>query len=296
MKQLGLILAGSFLSVITFISCNNDENIPQGTKGRINVHLTDSPYPIGLIESAFVTIDKVEIRQKPESNQGEDDGSFIVISEVEMEIDLLKLTNGITEQIATVDLKAGTYDQIRLHVVDATVLLTDGTEFDLKVPSGSSSGLKIKFDPAIQIQEGQTTDVLLDFDVSRSFVVKGKFGKHINGFNFKPVVRGVFLGNAGRVEGNVSDITGNPLENAMVKLWVPGDEIEGDGEVEDETDNEKLQVSSFTDANGNYKLIGIPAGTYSVGCELEGFIGNNVTNVNVVSGKSVKLDFKLEKD
>ncbi len=292
MKQLGLILCGIFLSMLTFFSCNNDENIPQGTKGRINVHLTDSPYPIGLIESAFVTIDKVEIRQHPESNPGEDDGSFIVISEVEMEIDLLELTNGITEQIATVDLEPGTYDQIRLHVVDATVVLTDGTEYDLKVPSGSSSGLKIKFDPAIQILEGETSDVLLDFDVRRSFVVKGKVGKHINGFNFKPVVRGVFLGLAGRVEGIVSDINGNPLENAMVKLWVPGDEIESDNEVE--ADDDKLQVSSFTDADGNYKLIGIPAGTYSVGCELEGFIGETVTNVMVASGQSVTLDFKLE--
>jgi hypothetical protein len=286
---LGLILSGIFLSILIFVSCNNDESIPQGTKGRINVHLTDSPYPIGLIESAFVTIDKVEIRQNLESVKGEDKDSFIVISEEKMEIDLLELTNGITEQIATVDLEPGTYDQIRLHVVDATVLLTDGTEYDLKVPSGSSSGLKIKFDPAIQILEGETSDVLLDFDISRSFVVKGKVGKHINGFNFKPVVRGVFLGLAGRVEGNVSDMTGVPLENAMVTLWLP-DDIQG------ETADDKLKVSSFTDANGNYKLIGIPSGTYSIGCELEGYVGDTLTNVIVSSGQSVKSDFKLEKD
>lgn len=292
MKQLGLIFTGVFLSIFLLVSCNDDENSPQGTMGRINVHLTDSPYPIDLIKSAFVTIDKVEIRQHLESNQGENEDSFIVISEAEMEIDLLKLTNGITEQIASVDLEAGTYNQIRLHVVDATIVLNDGTEFDLKVPSGESSGLKIKFDPEIQITEGQTSDVLLDFDVSRSFVVKGNIGSKIIGFNFKPVVRGAFLGLAGRVEGNVADTLGIPLENAMVKLWIPADESTNIVETDDET----FEVSSFTSADGKFKLIGIPSGTYSLSCEIEGYIGDTINNITVASGQSTSINFKLKEE
>lgn len=292
MKQLGLIFTGVFLSIFLLVSCNDDENSPQGTMGRINVHLTDSPYPIDLIKSAFVTIDKVEIRQHLESSQGENEDSFIVISEANIEIDLLKLTNGITEQIASVDLEAGTYNQIRLHVVDATIVLNDGTEFDLKVPSGESSGLKIKFDPEIQITEGQTSDVLLDFDVSRSFVVKGNIGSKISGFNFKPVVRGAFLGLAGRVEGNVADTLGNPLENATVKLWIPADESANIVETDDET----FEVSSFTSADGKFKLIGIPSGTYSLSCEIEGYIGDTINNISVTSGQSASINFKLKEE
>lgn len=292
MKQLGLIFTGVFLSIFLLVSCNDDENSPQGTMGRINVHLTDSPYPIDLIKSAFVTIDKVEIRQHLESDQGENEDSFIVISEANIEIDLLKLTNGITEQIASVDLEAGTYNQIRLHVVDATIVLNDGTEFDLKVPSGESSGLKIKFDPEIQITEGQTSDVLLDFDVSRSFVVKGNIGSKIIGFNFKPVVRGAFLGLAGRVEGNIADTLGIPLENAMVKLWIPADESTNIVETEDET----FEVSSFTSADGKFKLIGIPSGKYSLSCEIEGYIGDTINNITVTSGQSTSINFKLKEE
>lgn len=292
MKQLGLIFTGVFLSIFLLVSCNDDENSPQGTMGRINVHLTDSPYPIDLIKSAFVTIDKVEIRQHLESDQGENEDSFIVISEANIEIDLLKLTNGITEQIASVDLEAGTYNQIRLHVVDATIVLNDGTEFDLKVPSGESSGLKIKFDPEIQITEGQTSDVLLDFDVSRSFVVKGNIGSKIIGFNFKPVVRGAFLELAGRVEGNVADTLGIPLENAMVKLWIPAEESTNIVETEDET----FKVSSFTSADGKFKLIGIPSGKYSLSCEIEGYIGDTINNITVTSGQSTSINFKLKEE
>ncbi len=292
MKQLGLIFTGVFLSIFLLVSCNDDENSPQGTMGRINVHLTDSPYPIDLIKNAFVTIDEVEIRQHLESDQGKNEDSFIVISEANIEIDLLKLTNGITEQIASVDLEAGTYNQIRLHVVDATIVLNDGTEFDLKVPSGESSGLKIKFDPEIQITEGQTSDVLLDFDVSRSFVVKGNIGSKIIGFNFKPVVRGAFLELAGRVEGNVADTLGIPLENAMVKLWIPAEESTNIVETEDET----FEVSSFTSADGKFKLIGIPSGKYSLSCEIEGYIGDTINNITVTSGQSTSINFKLKEE
>ena len=295
MKQLRMIFTGIFLSILIVTGCNTDDNIPSGSKGRLNVHLTDSPYPIGLIKNAYVTVNKLEIRKQLDSTTGDDEESFIVVSEAEMKIDLLKLTNGITKQIAGIDLEAGTYNQIRLHVVDATVVLTNGTEYNLKVPSGSSSGLKIKFEPAIEILEGETSDVLLDFDVSRSFVVKGIVGKHINGFNFKPVVRGVFLGHAGRVEGNVSDVFGNRLENAMIKLWVPGN-LESHEMIDGETNDDELQVTSFTDTEGNYKLIGIPAGKYSISCESDGYLGEIVTNVIVVSGKAFTLDFKLEKE
>lgn len=55
-----------------------------------------------------------------------------------MEINLLELTNGVTELIA--DLEVGTYDEIRLHAVDAKVTLKDGLDYYLKIPSGSCSG------------------------------------------------------------------------------------------------------------------------------------------------------------
>jgi len=313
MKHLKLIVTGFILSIIFFVGCNNSENnmIPKN-KGRINIQLGDSPYPIHLISSTMVTIDKVEIRKHMVNDMGETQDSFIVINDGEMVVNLLELTNGITEQIGTADLGAGTYDMIRLHVVSATVELKDGSTFDLKVPSGSSSGLKIKINPAIQLAEGQSSDVLLDFDVSRSFVVKGRIGKHINGFNFKPVIRAVYLGAAGRIEGNVSDTTGVPLENAMVQVWVPStdtatyednDSDEGHekmgivddkwGDESESYDNNGHLVSTFSDADGNYKLIGIPEGVYSVICELEGYESDTTDNVSVVAGDSTTVNFKL---
>lgn len=288
MKHLKLIITGIFLSVFAFISCTQEE-INMENKGRINVHITDAPFPIGLVSSTIVTIDAVEIRKKTEAESDEDETSFILLAEGEMEINLLELTNGITEQIASANIDVGTYDMIRLHVVDAKVILNDGTEYDLQIPSGYTSGLKVKIHPAILISEGQTSDVLLDFDVSRSFVPKGILGGKIAGFIFKPVVRGVYLGAAGRIEGNVSDEQGNPVENAQVKLWVP----ETEGEL---SENDSLVVSAFTDSDGNFKLIGLLAGTYTLTVEAEGFESGLTENVSVTAGNATTVNFQLKEE
>ena len=288
MKHLKLIITGIILSVFAFISCNKEE-INMENKGRVNVHITDAPFPIDLVSSTIVTIDAVEIRKKADAEMDDDEASFILLAEGEMEIDLLELTNGITEQIASADIEAGTYDMIRLHVVNAKVILYDGTEFDLQIPSSYTSGLKVKIQPAVSISEGQTSDVLLDFDVNQSFIVKGNLNSQIGGFIFKPVVRGVYLGAAGRIEGNVSDTQGNPLENAWIKLWIP--------EVENElSENDSLVVSSFTDAEGNYKLIGLPANSYTLTAELEGFKADTTENISVTAGQATTVNPELPEE
>lgn len=283
-------LAILIFAIIAITGCNTDENsLPEG-KGRLNVHLTDAPFPIQLVSSALVTIDKVEIRKSSDADVEDENSSFITIAEGEMEYDLLELTNGITEELASVDLEPGSYDMIRLRVVDSKVTLNNGEVYDLKVPSGSASGLKIKIQPAIMIEAGQTSDVLLDFDVSKSFVAKGNVAAgNIIGFNFKPVVRGAYLGAAGRIQGSVTDSLETPLANARVKLLIPENEIEPGMEEE-----EMILVSSFTDEMGNFRLIGLHADTYTAVCELPGFKNDTVFDIPVTAGASTTVNFVLE--
>ncbi len=290
MKHLKLFITAIILSVFAFYGCNQEE-ISLENKGRLNVYITDAPFPIDLVGSTVVTIDAVEIRKKVEFEGEEDDSSFIMLAEGLMEINLLELTNGVTELLATANLDVGTYDEIRLHVVDATVTLKDGSEYNLKIPSGTSSGLKVKVQPAITIDEGQTSDVLLDFDLNKSFVVKGNLGGKIGGFIFKPVVRGVYMGAAGRIEGNVSDTIGNPIENAWVKLWDP--ELDDDGELT-EFDDDSLVISTFTDSQGNFKLIGLLPGTYVLTTEVAGYKNGLIEDISVTAGNVTTATFQLE--
>ncbi|WP_319589286.1 DUF4382 domain-containing protein [uncultured Draconibacterium sp.] len=283
MKKIGLALTTIVLGILLMVACSDESETTGITagKGKVNVYLTDAPFPIGLVSQTIVTIDKVEIR-KQENDTTE--ASFITLMEDDFEIDLLSLSNGITEQLASVELEAGTYDMIRMHVVDAEVILTDQTVFDLKIPSGTSSGLKIKIEPALTINSGETSDVLLDFDVSKSFVAKGNWKDGmINGFNFKPVVRCVLLDRAGRIEGTVSDTSNVLLPNTAVNLWTEVSDMEEDS----------LITTAFTNEKGGYKLIGIPEGTYYMIAEQDNFLTDTIWNVDVLKGQSTQIDFVL---
>ncbi|WP_347838910.1 DUF4382 domain-containing protein [uncultured Draconibacterium sp.] len=282
MKKIGTIITTIILGALLIMACSqNDSTEFADGNGKINVYLTDAPFPISLVSQTIVTINKVEIR-KHENDSTE--AIFISLMEEAFEIDLLTLSNGITEQLASVELEAGSYDLIRMHVTDAKVILTDGSEFDLKIPSGTSSGLKIKIQPEITIASGQTTDVLLDFDVSKSFVVKGNWKDgNIKGFNFKPVVRGVLLDRAGRIKGRVTDTTAIALENAAIKLW---EEI-------NDVDNDSIVATAFTNPEGQYQLIGIPEGTYYMTAERDSFQTDTIWNVDVLKGESSQIDFVL---
>ncbi len=281
MKKLGLITGLIVLAVFLITSCSDNETdmIPQG-KAKLNVYLTDAPFPIDLVAQTIVTIDKIEIRKQATDTT---EAEFIVISEDSVQIDLLTLSNGITEQLASIDLEAGDYDMIRMHVENSKVILKDDTEFDLKIPSGSSSGLKIKIDPQLSVSSGETINVLLDFDVSKSFVAKGNWkGGKINGFNFKPVIRCVLLGEAGTIEGTVTDTANINLENAAVKVWLP-----------QTAEQDSLITSSFSDSNGYYQIIGLLSGTYYLTAELDSFQTDTIWSVDVTQGETTQIDIQL---
>lgn len=270
------------LGTALMLSCSKDDTMNNYTegKGKVNIYLTDAPFPVNLVSKTVVSIDKVEIRKQESDTSGVE---FITLTDKPMEVDLLTLSNGVTELLASVELEAGSYDLIRMHVGESTVYLNDDTQFDLKVPSGSSSGLKIKIKPAIEISNGQTADVLLDFDVSKSFVAKGNWKKgNLLGFNFKPVIRCVLLDMAGRIEGTVLDTASNALEHASVKVWMETEEM-----------NDSLITSAFTNPAGNYQIIGILAGNYYMTTELDSFTTDTVFNVNVTTGESTEVDFML---
>lgn len=282
MKKIGFVLMIIVLGTALMLSCSKDDTMNNYTegKGKVNIYLTDAPFPVNLVSKTVVSIDKVEIRKQESDTTG---AEFITLTDEPMEVDLLTLSNGVTELLASVELEAGSYDLIRMHVGESTVYLNDDTQFDLKVPSGSSSGLKIKIKPAIEISSGQTADVLLDFDVSKSFVAKGNWKKgNLLGFNFKPVIRCVLLDMAGRIEGTVLDTASNALEHASVKVWMETEEM-----------NDSLITSAFTNPAGNYQIIGILAGNYYMTTELDSFTTDTVFNVNVTTGESTEVDFML---
>lgn len=273
MKKLVLIVFAALL--VGLIPACKKSTINDGF-GRLVVNVTDAPFPMDIVEYAMVTITKVELRK---AGDGEPDGNpFVVISEDTATFNLLDLRNGVVEKFLDLEFPAGTYDLVRLYVDGAVLKIKDGEEYKVKVPSGAQTGIKIFIDPGLTISDGLTTELLLDFDLSRSFVLQGNYytPAGIKGFIFKPVIRAVNNSTAGRIEGVVVDTANVKLFNASVYLK-----------------KDTVISTAFTDTLGRYAIIGVPAGTYSMFATKANYDTVSYAEVKVYEGNKTVKDFKL---
>jgi len=271
MKKLVLILMTVSL-LFAMGACDKSAN-SEGT-GVLVIKVTDAPFDISNIESATVTITKVEIREMDSS----DENPFVVLSEDTATIDLMDLRNGLTHGLTRLEIPAGDYDLVRLYIEEAGLKLKDVDEpYVVKVPSGNQTGIKIFMDPAITVAGRLTTELLLDFNLSESFVLRGN-PDHNNGFIFKPCIRASNLTTAGRVQGMVKDTADMKVANA--KVWVSQDTV---------------IATSFSDTTGFYALIGLPAGAYSLFATKEGYDTVKYEGINIIAGNRTVKDFILTK-
>lgn len=256
-------------------ACNEIKNSGEGD-GRVVIKVTDDPFDISKIESATVTITKVEIKKV---GDGISDGCpFVTLSDDTMTIDLIDLRNGVTKTLLDLDIPAGKYDMIRLYVDEAGLKLRDYIDpYSVKVPSGSQTGIKIHINPPLEVAEGLTSELLLDIDLSRSFILRGNMNNN-NGFIFKPVIRAANMTTAGRLEGMVTDTADVKIKEA--KVWVEQDTV---------------VATAFADTLGFYAIIGIPAGTYSISATKEGYDTLRFEGVNIIAGNKTVKNFELIK-
>ena len=285
MKIFKFVLCISIVGIFSLTSCSEyDRHRLQyvETVGYISLKVTDAPFPHSLVSEANITITKVDARLKAKDSSDIDGSPFQVLYEGEMEINLLELTNGITQSLGETEVPVGTYDLVRVYVKDANVILTDSRVFDLKIPSGSQSGIKIFLKPELVVNGGLTTELLLDVDVSQSFVATGglKDVSEITGFNFKPVIKAANLSESGTLAGTVTTLVDElktNLEGAQITVMAA----------------DTVNTTTFTDASGQYMVQGLSAGSYEVMAEMEGYQMQSVEEVTIVPGNKTIQDFDL---
>lgn len=141
-------------------------------KGNLSVLLTDWPILDKEVTAVNIIVTKVEVRQIAEEN---DDAGWITFSAPNEEFNLLDLQNGTTVSLGDANIPVGTYTELRLHVSEEnnTIELEDDEteQYPLKIPSGTSSGVKIKY--TFTISESGWTVITLDFDAQQSVKAVG---------------------------------------------------------------------------------------------------------------------------
>jgi hypothetical protein len=209
---------------------------------HVFVRLSDAPSPP--LSSAQVWISKVYLI-------GSDGTSRFTITTTPAEYDLLTLQNGVTALLGDNLIPAGDYQSLHLIVDSARVKLandvtfTNGTDTaTMKVPSGPQTGLKVEFGGPFHIAPGQT-DLVVDFDVLRSFVFLGPMNAP-RGVLFMPVLHGVVMDLAGSISGTSSPALANGVLVATINSGAD------------------TVATAVADPQGAYTLVFLPPATYEV--------------------------------
>lgn len=111
---------------------------------------------------------------------------------------LLKLRNGVTADLTGEhEVDAGLYQGLRLVVDSARVFLASGSTFEngstwgtLKIPSGYTSGIKVKLGDVLRVEEDGLLILTVDFDVDNNFkIIRNVPGGTVKQVLFTPVLR-----------------------------------------------------------------------------------------------------------
>lgn len=241
----------------------------EGT-GTLSLSLTDAT--TNEYKAAYVTIKEVQAHMA----DGEPENGWIVAATPDKTFNLLELVNGIKENLGITELEAGHYTQMRLIIGDTPddginilsklhpyanyIIQSDNETKELKIPSGYNTGIKIVH--GFDINEGEITELILDFDASKSIVKAGKSGKWL----LKPTIKVIGTQENSIVSGIITDAGSlELLEGVLVTAQIYNPDAV------DKKDEVVIEASTITDENGEYKLFLLP-GTYNIVAYTDGYI------------------------
>jgi hypothetical protein len=192
------------------------------------------------------------------------------------QLDLLQYQGGRAALLLDgATLPAGEYDWVRLMVDnepgvrDSYVVLRSGEECELRVPSGSESGLKLN--RGFTLPADGSVALTIDFDLRKSIHAppgqRGSAGACTQGYLMRPTLRIVDDANVGAIAGHVdADLV---TEECLPKVYV----FSGSGITPDDleeaagADADPLVVASVPVENGStayaYRAAFLPPGAYT---------------------------------
>lgn len=239
--QLWVLALGAVLAVF-LTSCDVNDGMQTG---QLQVTMTDAPADY---DAVYVDIQRVLVHKnanvEPDTSEEESsrDAGWVTLSDEPMRIDLLTLRNGNEITLGETELETGTYSQLRLILGSDNEVVVDGQSHSLQTPSAQQTGIKLNINA--DIEDGETYSLLVDFDAGRSVVETGN-GNYL----LKPVLRAANLEATGSISGSIQPA------DVRTGVWA----ISGDD-----------SLSTWTDDEGSFTLLGVAPGTYEVQFRPEG--------------------------
>ena len=261
-----------------------------GTTGSINIEVTDAPFDLALLKTAIVKIGQIDIFA---SGSGSGNSQKIQLDLKEpFEFDLVALRNGVTEFMLKDTLPEGEFSQMRLVVVSGQIELTNGNIYNtddgtLKLSSQATSGFKVFIDPPIKIVANEATDVILDFDLSKTYkAIPPNDPANAKFFMLHPVLRAVNKAMTGEMRGMVEEDDGaggmRPADGATVHLVNRG-----------ELDPSQSIATTITESDGSFAVLGVDPGIYDL-IAVKALTNGRTDALSVSIGETVISDIVVQ--
>lgn len=302
-----LALVGCILS---FFGCSGggglDSINSESQIGELSLEITDATTTE--FQAVYITVDEIQASMAP-VDESEEDADWITVATPAQTYNLLELVNGVTEHLGVTELDAGQYTQLRLilgHLPDDGFNILDephpfanyfidhlDQSNELKIPSGYESGFKIV--GGFTIDEDETTDLILDFNVAKSLIQGGFSEKWI----LKPTVKLLDEDDSAEIQGLVTNA--EEPDEVLEGVMVSAQTVSKDSDMlkavsttvtSEDSDMVKVVSATITDEDGFYNLL-VPPGTYLVVAGKTGF-KSAYEEITVDSGDGPIIDFELE--
>ena len=249
MKPWGLALMGA---AGLAAACTSFEIGPftPGGEGRTAVFLTDAPFPFDRIARVDVYIE--EIGLSPQADTSEGLPSWVTVARPGRTFNLLDLQNGATALLGEADVPPGQYRAVRVRFDPERSSMTDRNGAHPAIDWQAKGEVPTLFglveEPMAIDENGE--DIVIDFDVGRSFLPDGSTG----GFLFVPFLRAITRAGSGGIEGTLVNVeTGAPIPLAAVSVHYAFDSTSGLG---------PLVATSRSDASGAFRASFLRPGSY----------------------------------
>ena len=241
MRTIGLLALG----LVVAAGCN-DGAPPTGGGKMSQVLLTDAPFPYDQVQAVNVYIVSIDAATTFDTTTTVDWTPLVTPDRV---FNLLDVQDGRTALLGETEVNATQYAAIRMTIRTdlSSITLSDGTPATVNWMGPSTQVIHAAVEqPLTLTTDGEPADLIIDFDVGRSFVrvVSGEF-------QFLPWIRAVNATTTGTVKGAVygpSDQPGVlvPVQNGSVILY----RVREDSSFVTLT----LAATGRTDADGMFKI------------------------------------------
>lgn len=296
----------SFLVAVVFMSsCSKDDDStdnPDNAMGNsTDVYITDAPVDNADLEAVFITVSEVKVNGKA------------VNGFEKTTLEISSLTNGSTELLGSLNLDAGSTNDITLVLSgsDASgnapgnyVVLDGGTKEEI------AGDMEINLADAAEIMADMENEVVLDFDLRKSLKEADGDYSFVSESKLENNVRAVNTMNAGAVKGQVENTSEANADVVVAYAYKKG-EFNGS---EEDVNSDGIRFSNsasssiVSDSSGNFEIHFLDAGDYELHfasysdsdsdgeLEFNGMVSANTASSLDLSGFTVEANSEVNLD